>query len=757
MRRNFRSRKPYSTCSPCHRSTIKSLVAKAQERELERHKNLEKTLGNSQAENFEVVPFIPDPQNNVPNDLLFDNPIDFFNNIFEPPEVENIAENDGSVADDHDAQSSVDHDSEPPLYSSDSNNDASEHDDSDNDSEPSNYNESETDEQQDNVKSMEDRLATVFKTTNMTHVQSKAILKALKEHECFQTIHVDPRSILGTPKSTNVERIGETGQYLHLGFREGLLRILQNTPPNMIPEVLNVDFSTDEASLDKASNIIMWPVQIRITNISMSNPQVVGVYQGESKPDDPSIVLQPFIDEVLQYFGEEITFPELGYAKPFQLRCFIADAPARSFCLCSKNHKATAPCHRCWINGISLGRGIMIYRGIGYRRRTDEEYRAQTDGEHHNDENDCPLFQLNIDIVWQTIFDSMHLAYIGVMNKILQGLVDNKFSDSVSLTEHEINMMGSRLRQLRRFCPSDFARRPKNLRKHGSFKATELRQILLYTGPALFFGIVNPSPYIHFLLFHAAMRFMTNPNLQDTDIDTAQSCVNIFILRAEEVYGATFLSYNVHGLEHLPEDARLYGNLEDISAFPYENNMTFFRKMCRKQHQHLQQIARRYAEKKDIFAVNRINKNFRFWGVCGVTPVPPDLNSENFTRYSTFWTYNKKLYLTIYQNNNTILLHDSTICVIQTILKLTNGEVRFVVKKFDKQVDFYDSVCKSSRVGVFHCGSLSSQLKLIKINEIQSKCFRMPYWPELVTDQCTPNEYIVAIISSSTTWFANLS
>lgn len=611
---------------------------------------------------------------------------------------------------------------------------------------------------QDNVKIMEKSLAYVFKTTNMNHVQCGAVLKALRAHNCFKKIHVDPRSILRTPKTTAVKTVGEgdkEGRYLHLGFKNALVKILQNTDPSMIPDVLEVDYHTDEASLDKACNIIMWPVQIRVANIPFSNPQVVGVYQGSSKPDDPSFVLTPFVDEVLETLGEG-GVEYLGVKIPINLRAFIADAPARAFALCHNNHKSTAPCSGCYVTGKSLGRGVMVYKGVGHDLRNDVDYRARTDGEHHN-ETSSPLFRLPVDLVNSTVFDSMHLVYLGIMEKLMQAWHDGKFSNEVKLTPQKIKLLISRLKQVKNFCPSDFARKPWKLWKHHSFKATEHRQILLYTGPAIFNGIVNPAAYTHFLLLHTFMRLLTKPHPEALDIDIAETCTKIFVSRAEEIYGSTFLSYNMHAVLHLARDARLFGSLESVSAFPYENNMTFFRKMCRKKDKHLEQIARRYAEKSDLFAIEQINKSIKLMQKCYLGPVPPELVTEAYTRYSALSTFNEKIYLSIYQQNNTIFLHDSSICIIQTILKLRTGELHFVVKKFEKKVDFYDTVCFSSSVGVFHCSLLSPELFVISLQDIESKGFRMPYWPELETAECSASEYVVAKISSTTTWFANLN
>jgi len=65
--------------------------------------------------------------------------------------------------------------------------------------------------------------------------------------------------------------------------------------------------------------------------------------------------------------------------------------------------------------------------------------------------------------------------------------------------------------------------------------------------------------------------------------------------QTEIIYGASFLSYNVHALLHLVDDIAKLGPLDSFSAFLFENNMRVFKRYCRKPHLYLQQIARRIA------------------------------------------------------------------------------------------------------------------------------------------------------------------
>ncbi|EFN71310.1 hypothetical protein EAG_00296, partial [Camponotus floridanus] len=153
--------------------------------------------------------------------------------------------------------------------------------------------------------------------------------------------------------------------------------------------------------------------------------------------------------------------------------------------------------------GTSIRQGVMIYSGIDHRLRTNEEYIMCLDGKHHIEDEAC-ISRLSIDLVNQSIFDYMHLVCLGVMEKIFLAVVDGKYASSAKLSPVSIKTLSARLEIAKKFCPQEFARRPINVTKHRTFKATEHRQILLYTGPVIFYKLLNEATYLHFLLLHSA-------------------------------------------------------------------------------------------------------------------------------------------------------------------------------------------------------------------------------------------------------------
>lgn len=114
----------------------------------------------------------------------------------------------------------------------------------------------------DTLQNFESKLAEVFLSTNMFHVQGNAVLKVLRSHGCFSNLKKDVRSLLQTPRIRCELQQVSGGEYLHLGFVAGLLSILHETPTMQIPEHLLIDFSTDGATLDSFDRIQMWPIQI---------------------------------------------------------------------------------------------------------------------------------------------------------------------------------------------------------------------------------------------------------------------------------------------------------------------------------------------------------------------------------------------------------------------------------------------------------------------------------------------------------------
>ncbi|XP_076765137.1 uncharacterized protein LOC143432254 [Xylocopa sonorina] len=152
------------------------------------------------------------------------------------------------------------------------------------------------------------------------------------------------------------------------------------------------------------------------------------------------------------------------------------------FYSCCTNYKSSS----FYLKSSGTYKGRYIFTGVYHSLRNDETYVRRLDEDHHK-EGLSPLSLIPFGVVSQLPFEYMHLVCLGVTKKLLSPWVDGKYSYSSKLSSKDIPIISSRLMRLRKYYPSDFTRRPREIEIFSKFKATEFWQFLLYTGPLISF------------------------------------------------------------------------------------------------------------------------------------------------------------------------------------------------------------------------------------------------------------------------------
>lgn len=120
---------------------------------------------------------------------------------------------------------------------------------------------------------------------------------------------------------------------------------------------------------------------------------------------------------------------------------------------------------------------------------------------------------------------------------------------------------------------------------------------MLYTGPIVLYGNIELEIYEHFLLFHSAILILDSKyHINNLGTSLAREFLNIFVKHSIHIYGIEFLVYNVHLLLHLADDVDIFGPLDNISAFPFENYLDYLKYLVHSLNKPLQQIHRRLKE-----------------------------------------------------------------------------------------------------------------------------------------------------------------
>ena len=82
-----------------------------------------------------------------------------------------------------------------------------------------------------------------------------------------------------------------------------------------------------------------------------------------------------------------------------------------------------------------------------------------------------------------------------------------------------------------------------------------------------------------------------------------------FVKWFSELYGAKNISHNVHGLIHLADDAKVFGSLDNFSAFKFENYMKTLKTFVGKCNMPLQQIYKQIDDDEVIGIDDNILRN----------------------------------------------------------------------------------------------------------------------------------------------------
>ncbi|KAF0705638.1 Uncharacterized protein FWK35_00038752, partial [Aphis craccivora] len=517
--------------------------------------------------------------------------------------------------------------------------------------------------------------------SNVSQITVNKLLKILKFKAQLTFLTQDCRTLLhtGSNRVMNI-KVMKSGLYYHFGLVNGIKRYSSTC---VLDKHIKIAVGIDGLPISKSSTAAFWPILAYI----MPHKQYVfpiGLYYGSDKPEDSNAFLSDFITEVLGLFDEIVINNE---SKKITIEVFSCDVPAKSYVLRIKGHSGFFSCTRCTIEGEYVHNRVCFpYDENGITKRNHEDYLNMVDEEHHvSPIISCLVLIPGIDIVNIFSLDYMHLVCLGIMCKLLNHWLTTMGPSSVRLPSWKVKTISDRLAQLKICITNDFSRKPRSLKYVRLFKATELRQLLLYTGPVVFENIISDDCYNHFLTLSVAMRILLSSDLNKY-IDYARKLLEYFVKTFQQIYGSHLVSHNVHSLLHLADDYDKFGNLDNCSAFPFENYMKTLKKMIRKHEKPLQQVVRRYEELCDV-QITKSNKCREF----------------NFSIKEPDCFFSVK-------SGHIIQITDfnlSTGCIFG--------------RSFKEQSDMYKIPLKSSNLGILIVKDLSVDIKQWKISSIEKK------------------------------------
>ncbi len=283
---------------------------------------------------------------------------------------------------------------------------------------------------------------------------------------------------MSTTRKTSL-KVVEPGHYFHFGVQEGVQSMLRKLGIKGIHgKKIKLLINVDGIPISKSSGSQFWPVLGYLVDYPYSEPFLIGIYHGYSKPSDANDFLLEFTIEMTELYDSGFFYNE--DVCHIEIFGFVCDAPARAFITFTKTHSGYASCSKCIEEGEWDGRIIFLKEDAALR--DDTSFRSKCQEDYHT--GTSVLEKLPIDMVKSFPLDYMHLVCLGVMRKLLWAWIKGSYKAS-RLRGSDIDEISQYLIFVSAFIACEFSRKSRSLKELARWKATELRLFLLYIGPVV--------------------------------------------------------------------------------------------------------------------------------------------------------------------------------------------------------------------------------------------------------------------------------
>ena len=162
------------------------------------------------------------------------------------------------------------------------------------------------------------------------------------------------------------------------------------------------------------------------------------------------------------------------FAKQYEvkLKCFVCDAPARSYLKGIVGYTGYYSCERCTIKGEWESR-VVFNELVEQEPRTDEKFQNYQYPQHQKLAS--PLTNAGIKCIDQFPLDDMHMVYLDVVKRIISFL--KNWPHICKLSRQQLELISEQLVSSVVYFHLSF--QPRLLFESDRWKATEFRQFLL--------------------------------------------------------------------------------------------------------------------------------------------------------------------------------------------------------------------------------------------------------------------------------------
>lgn len=285
-------------------------------------------------------------------------------------------------------------------------------------------------------------------------------------------------------------------------------------------------------------------------------------------------------------------------------------------------------------------------------------------------------------------------------------------------------VLNNRLMLMAKYICSDFSHKPRSIEYLKYWKATELREFLLVSGPVALYDNCVRDVYNNIIFLHVCTSILVDPELVTGHLNSVDRLLERFIDDYKSIYGESNCVYNVHNLVHLTDDIRRYQcTLNDISAFPFENYMQVLKRALRKAEKPLEQIINRHGEGSLI----RKTKKTRKSGLqeLRTTREPCPFEYAFYSQYKQL--HLSETILKCDKRDSNVMINDCIVKIVNFLQRPNSDEIYVLYKIFRNKRDLYTWPIRSSEIGIYIVDNAYEELNVSNSSRIKCKYVLVPH------------------------------
>lgn len=354
--------------------------------------------------------------------------------------------------------------------------------------------------------------------------------------------------------------------------------------------------------------------------------------------------------------------------------------------------------------------------------RTDKSFRERYDRDHHK--VDSVIERLPVDMIRDfPTCDPLHLLHLGVMKKCILIWMHGTANFEHKLTKENIIEIDELIGNLNGQIVSDIHRSIKKMKDVKRWKGSELQTILSYVGIVLFKKFLRNEEYVHFLYLFCAVRLCSCQYYKNC-IALAEELFNEYIENYINLYGIDSIGSNVHNLCHIVNDVKRFGNLNQISTYPFENCLGHLKSKLRRCNKPLEQISRRIYEMDSTDLFN----NFEITEMP-LVKFPRGTNPETYE----FICLGPRIHLSTRNSADCWFLTKDRKIVEMIYVSEIQNKYFIYGRSLKTSTDFFTQPFSSSRIDIYESNGENNEASYFAIDAIKAKLLCLKYDKVLVS------------------------